>query len=302
MVLQVRAPFLLIDTNLLTYSQDAVFENMTHEQWSATIRSKVDVSWNLHRFLPPKMDFFILASSFLGVIGSTGQSNYAAGCTFQDALARMRTSSEEFGHSVALDLAWIEDIDIDATSTDRFQSMSQHVRHMGTIHTRDCLDMLEHFCDPSQSALGPDESQLLIGTSIASVLDAGSEDGLPDHLMRPMFAPFLVKRPNASAHLKGGVVSAQDDAVHAFRQAKETPERSAAVVSALTVKLSLALGLQPEDIDARKSLSDYGVDSLMSVELRNWIWRSFKAPIAVFDIMDGKSLKGVAQLVAEKAE
>jgi acyl carrier protein len=62
------------------------------------------------------------------------------------------------------------------------------------------------------------------------------------------------------------------------------------------------LGLQVEDIDPRKSLSDYGVDSLMSVELRNWIWRSFKASVAVFDIMGGKSLKGVAQLVAEKAE
>jgi acyl carrier protein len=180
--------------------------------------------------------------------------------------------------------------------------MGQHVRHIGTIRTRDVLVMLEHFCDPSQSALSPDESQLLIGTSVPPVLDAGGQDSLPDHLMRPMFAPFLVKRPNTSAHRKGRVGSAQDDAVQAFRQAKGIPERSAAVVSALTIKLSLALGLQAEDIDARKSLSDYGVDSLMSVELRNWIWRSFKAPIAVFDIMDGKSLKGVAQLVAEKAE
>jgi acyl carrier protein len=275
---------------------------MTHKQWSTTIRSKVDATWNLHRLLPPKMDFFILASSFLGVIGSTSQSNYAAGCTFQDALAEMRTSKEEFGPSVSLDLAWIDDIDIDATSADRFQSMGEHVRHMGTIQTRDVLAMLEHFCDPLQSAVGLDESQLIVGTDVPSVFDASGDNSLPSHLMRPMFAPFLVKRPNRSTNRKRGAGSAQEDAVETFRQVKGIPERSAAVVNALTIKLSLALGLQAEDIDPRKSLSDYGVDSLMSVELRNWIWRSFKASVAVFDIMDGKPLKAVAQLVAEKAE
>jgi hypothetical protein len=62
--------------------------------------------------------------------------------------------------------------------------------------------------------------------------------------------------------------------VQSFRQVKGIPERGAAVVKALIIKLSLALGLQAEDIDPRKSLSDYGVDSLMSVELRNWIWRT----------------------------
>ncbi|KAJ4303133.1 hypothetical protein N0V90_002025 [Kalmusia sp. IMI 367209] len=282
--------------------QDAVFENMTHEQWSETIRSKVDATWNLHQLLPPKMDFFILASSFLGVIGSTSQSNYAAGCTFQDALAHMRTSREEFGPSISLDLAWIEDIDVDANNADRFQSMGEHVRHMGTIQTRDVLAMLEHFCDPLKPVYGPDESQLLIGTDVPSVFDDRGEDSFPGHLMRPMFAPFLVKRQNKSTDRKRGAGSAQEDAVQRFRQVKGIPERGAAVVDALMIKLSLALGLQAENIDPRKSLSNYGVDSLMAVELRNWIWRNFKASVAVFDIMDGKPLKGVAQLVAEKAE
>lgn len=275
---------------------------MTHEQWSETIRSKVDATWNLHQLLPPKMDFFILASSFLGVIGSTSQSNYAAGCTFQDALAHMRTSREEFGPSISLDLAWIEDIDIDATNADRFQSMGEHVRHMGTIRIRDVLAMLEHFCDHLEPAFGPYESQLLVGTNVPSVFDASGEDGLPGHLMRPMFAPFLVKRPNRSTNRKRGSGSTQEDVIQTFQQVKGIPERGAAVVNAFRIKLSLALGLQAEDIDPRKSLSDYGVDSLMAVELRNWIWRSFKASVAVFDIMDGKPLKGVAQLVAEKAE
>jgi len=142
---------------------------------------------------------------------------------------------------------------------------------MGTIKTRDVLAMLEHFCDPLQPAFDPNKSQLLIGTDVPSVFDASGEDGLPGHFMRPMFAPLLIKRPNRSTDRKRGAVSAHEDAVHGFRQAKGIPERGAAVVNALMIKLSLALGLQAEDIDLRKSLSDYGVDSLMAVELRNWI-------------------------------
>ncbi|KAL1598061.1 putative secondary metabolism biosynthetic enzyme [Paraconiothyrium brasiliense] len=239
------------------------------------------------------MNFFILASSFSGIIGSTSQSNYAAGCTFQDAI--------DFGPSVSLDLALIDDIKIDATNADRFHSMSEHVRHMGTISTRDVLAILEHYYDPTQPAVVPDEGQLLIGTNIPSVSYASGQDVLPSHLMRPMFAPFIVKRPNRPKYHKLGPASAQEDAVQGFRNAEGIPKRGEAVVNALKIKLSVALGLQVEDMYPRKSLSDYDVDSLMAVDLRNWEWRNFKASVAVFDIMDGKPLKQAAQLLAEKA-
>lgn len=38
--------------------QDAIFSNMTHNQWTDTIQSKVQSSWNLHTLLPRDMDFF----------------------------------------------------------------------------------------------------------------------------------------------------------------------------------------------------------------------------------------------------
>ncbi|KAI1075992.1 hypothetical protein F5B20DRAFT_584742 [Whalleya microplaca] len=47
--------------------QDAVFESMTYAQY-----------------------FCILLSSLNGVCGALAQSNYAAGCAFQDALIRNR--------------------------------------------------------------------------------------------------------------------------------------------------------------------------------------------------------------------
>lgn len=52
---------------------------MTHEQFLGTIRPKVHGSWNLHKYLPQDMDFFVLLSSSVGIAGSRGQGNYSAG-------------------------------------------------------------------------------------------------------------------------------------------------------------------------------------------------------------------------------
>jgi KR domain len=47
--------------------------------------------------LPPKMDFFIMLSSVSSIIGNVGQANYAAGNTFEDALAHYHTVHNEKG-------------------------------------------------------------------------------------------------------------------------------------------------------------------------------------------------------------
>lgn len=75
---------------------------MPVEDFHAVIRPKVDGSWNLHTLLPSGMDFFVLLSSLAGVGGSHGQSNYAAGNTYQDALALHRTSQGEKAMSMDL--------------------------------------------------------------------------------------------------------------------------------------------------------------------------------------------------------
>ncbi len=57
-----------------------------------------------------------------------------------------------------------------------------------------------------------------------------------------------------------------------------------------------------EDVDAEKTLADYGTDSLMAVELRSWMRKDFGADVTEFDMMGGKSIKAVGELVAGKAE
>src|SRR4051794_39424590 len=62
---------------------------MTLGNFNTAIRPKVQGSWNLHQRFTD-VDFFIMLSSLLGVVGSASQANYTAGGAFQDALAHHR--------------------------------------------------------------------------------------------------------------------------------------------------------------------------------------------------------------------
>lgn len=275
-----------------------MFENMTHEQWSRTIRSKVDTSWNLHDILPDNLDFFILLSPVVGVYGFLGQSNYAAGGSFQDGLARQRTTS---GHraSVSLDLGWMRDDGVIHEST-QYQRRRAAANDINPVSTADLLAVLEHYCDPFLPPLTRDQSQLLIGASTPPEVRARGGD--TSWAMRTqLFAGFTIAQApgTMTATPSGG----GDNASQLFQQAESASERTGIVVEALRGKLARALAVDVEEIDGGKRLTDYGVDSLMAVELRNWIRRDFCANLAVFDIMDsGKTIRDMGKTVESVIE
>jgi NADPH:quinone reductase-like Zn-dependent oxidoreductase/SAM-dependent methyltransferase len=273
--------------------QDAMFENMTLAQWDLAVKAKVDTAWNLHRLLPKDLDFFILLSSLAGILGQMATTNYAGGCTFQDALARYRV--EHGQKAVSIDIGWMRDIGIVA-ETAAFQRQRLVTEDMQQIDGRDLMALLTICCDPSAPPMTPEQSQILVGLRTpADFLAKGQAP--PALLERPLFAAFSrVVGTDTTAK----VGQAADPAV-LFRAAVDTEEKVQIVISSLVAKLARAMSISPEDVELSKPLSSYGVDSLMAVELRNWIRRDFAAPVAVFDIMGGVPISTVGQLVVARS-
>ena len=82
---------------------DGVVGEQTAERLSRVMRPKVSGGWHLHeltRDLP--VELFVLYSSAAGVVGSPGQSNYAAANSFLDQLAHHRRAAG----LPALSLSW----------------------------------------------------------------------------------------------------------------------------------------------------------------------------------------------------
>jgi acyl carrier protein len=266
---------------------------MTHAQWSTTIRSKVETSWNLHNLLPSGMDFFILLSSLSGIYGSISQANYAAGNTFKDALARYRTSHNE--KAVAFNLGWMRTIGIIAENNE-YQKLRELSSDMAKIESEELMSLFDIYCDPTRPVLAPDKSQILVGVVTPGDCLAMGVDP-PFNMRHPLFSGFRrAAGVTRTSEDKDGV-----DFVSLFKAAENEDAKADVVVRAMTVKLGRALSMPPDDVDAAKPLFEYGVDSLVAVELRNWIGKEFLADVAVFDIMGGSTIVAIGALVAKRA-
>lgn len=71
------------------------------ERLSRVMAPKVDGAWNLHRATRDEdLEFFVLFSSAVSVLGSPGQGNYSAANSFLDALAHLRRAEGRPGMSI----------------------------------------------------------------------------------------------------------------------------------------------------------------------------------------------------------
>lgn len=66
------------------------------------------------------------------------------------------------------------------------------------------------------------------------------------------------------------------------------------ITRAMVERLAKLMMMPESDVDAGKPLSAYGVDSLVAVEVRNWIARETAVDVSVFDIMANVPMRALA--------
>lgn len=279
--------------------QDGVFENMTYEQWDLTMKSKVHTSWNLHKLLP-NLDFYIFLSSLSGLYGNISLSNYAAGCTFQDSLAHARNLQGQ--KTFSLDIGWMKTIGVIAES-ELFQRNRERAQDMRPIEEEELLAMLDVCCDPSRQLHRTGQStegQILIGCTTPVFFLSRGEEPIPQ--LKPRIFSALTGNLQQKTGLMNPDGRGPDNHIALFQQATDPKEKASTVVDALVAKLARALSVADDYLDTSKTLTLYGVDSLMAVELRNWFINVFNAKIAVFDIMGNTTIASMGDLVVDRSE
>ncbi|EXK33530.1 hypothetical protein FOMG_10801 [Fusarium oxysporum f. sp. melonis 26406] len=276
---------------------DSIFEAMTYAQYQDAIRPKVTGTINLHnltKHMP--LDFFIMLSSAAGVVGNSSQANYAAGGAFQDAFAHFRT--EQGLPAVTLDLGGIDDVGFVAENADYVVNLER----WGYL----TISQAEFFSMIKQAILQPQRSatncQVVTGLGTQGMAEEGS-DASPDEL------PFWFRDAKFSHLLQMGRKEVHEtDSENGLRLTESIPaaeslaEATNLICDAIIEKMAKMLGIPAEGIDASQSMAAYGLDSLVAVELRNWLFREAKADVAVFEVLGKGSLNALAGDIALKSK
>ncbi|RDL32026.1 Reducing type I polyketide synthase [Venustampulla echinocandica] len=275
--------------------RDSTFANMSFQEWEESVMPKVEGSWNLHVSLPKGMDFFILLSSVCGVFGNPGQSNYAAGNTYQDALAHHRVACGE--KATALDLGVILAEGVVAENT----QLMDHLMRQGImlpVSQPELFALLDYHCDPSLTPSEATQAQVITGLDLpARVLARGKE--IPYPIRQPLFRNM--HQIDASGQPSSNTSSQALDYKTLFAGATSLVEAGLLVSEGLRKKLSRVLGIPQDNIELNNRVESYGVDSLVAVELRNWLAKEMSADVAVFEILGGNTLVAVGLTVASKS-
>jgi NADP-dependent 3-hydroxy acid dehydrogenase YdfG/acyl carrier protein len=296
--------------------RDSLFEDMTYEEWTTSLTSKRTASWNLHTLLPRNLSFFIFLSSLSGVAGTVGQANYAAGNVFQDALAEYRNRMGEAG--VSLDLGVMGGVGVIAENDEYAQHRGGLGGVLQVVEEHDFHAILDYFChsvEDSNNGNGQStmdmsrQGQALFGLPTAGhrhklTASPSNSSNYENLLSRPLFTllSHLDTSPSSSDPTSSPTDANTPNYAHLFATAASLSSASSIVTLSLTHKLARAISIPAPDIDVTKPLHSYGVDSLVAVELRNWLAKEFGAKIAVFRLMGAKDLESVGSMVVETVD
>ena len=238
-------------------ANDGVITELTLDRLNNVLRPKVDGAWNLHE-LTQDLDLsaFVLFSSAAGLIGSPGQSHYAAGNAFLNALAYHRRARGLPATAIGWGLLAGGGMADDTGATDRAGRRGLHPMDPGQS-LAGLRRALDH--DETYIALTHVDWTRFIKATAGTVKCAVISD-LPEY--RAAF-------PAAGA---GDRLAEATGGSRPWGRlgALDGDERDAVLLDLVRAQVAEALGhSSTEAVSPTKAFADLGFDSLAAVELRN---------------------------------
>ncbi|MCX4246643.1 type I polyketide synthase [Paraliomyxa miuraensis] len=260
---------------------DGILAEQSAARFTQVFSPKVDGAWNLHELTAAlELDFFVLFSSSAGLLGSAGQSNYAAANTFLDALAAQRRGRGLPAQSLAWGPWSTSGMAAELAEVQRARMARLGLR---TLEPDRALFLLERALSRSERLLAP----------MSLDLEAVSrQQGTP---ASPLWRALL-ESPSVRATRSAGSGSWADRLVRLPAEQREVELRAGVQEEVARV---LAMG-SPKDVPVDRPLMDLGLDSLMAVELRNALARRIGASLPATLAFDHPTVVALAERLSRE--
>ena len=258
------------------------------DDWNAVVRPRVQGAWNLHNaLLGTQLDFFVMLASLAGIVGSRGQAAYAASNTFMDAFAEYR--SRQGLAAATIDIGIVIDVGYVAEHKPR-EAQIRSTAH-DVINEKELLALVK-------AAINLDSKDTYNRQTITGCR-LFPDQAFPWWAADPKFSHIVRGTQNTTdnASAKDQAVSTRDS----LKQVHSPAEIQRIIQDALVGKIASVSMTPREDIDLEKPLAAYGMDSLVAVEIRNWIANEMAANISALEFIASSSLAGLCKAVVEKS-
>lgn len=279
--------------------QDSILENMTIDDWQASLRPKVAGTWNLHSHFaqPDSLDFFVMLSSLSAIFGWASQSSYAAGGTYEDALARFRVARGL--PAVSLDLGVVVNVGNEALIVTNKLAKSGQSWLLTDELVMQALGSA--ILEPLQ------QPQVLYGLNPGPGSHWDAANSISPMGREALFLPLRYRQPATGArnqtqeHEDDSDASAKPLSVR-LQEVGSPAEAQRLVGDTIATKLAEIFMIPTGDIDMNQPPASFGVDSLVAVELRNMLMLRAAADMPIFNILQSASLATlVSDVVAKSA-
>jgi acyl carrier protein len=261
---------------------DHTLLELSAESFRTVFAPKALGALHLHQAtLGQELAFFLAYSSGAALFGSPGQGNYAAANAFLDALARLR---DRTGHpSMSVQWGPFSDVGLAAAQDNRGGRLSH--RGITSFTPEEGLQTLRRLFDHPRSEVG------VVRIDLRQWIDFHPRAaGLP-------FIADLVKE--GSGAIRGARDERARELLAQLGQAV-AGERLPLLERHVQEQLGSVLHLDPAHIDRSSPLSSLGIDSLISLELRNRLEASLGLRLSATLLFTYPTVASLARYLAER--
>ncbi|HEY9800293.1 MAG TPA: type I polyketide synthase [Leptolyngbyaceae cyanobacterium] len=260
---------------------DGILLQQTWERFKYVVAPKVAGAWNLHRLTQDTpLDFFVCFSSVASLLGSPGQGNYAAANAFLDALAHYRQALGLPGLSINWG-PWSEGGMATRLSNSQQQRWaSQGITPITPDKGRQALEKL----------LGQSYAQMgVITINWGELAQQFSTQKIPSLISELVNSVRQQSQPLAS-HTQKRLIREQWHNVSPAEQAQK-------LITYLQSTVAYVLGLNAGQMDNTQPLNSLGLDSLMTVELKNRLQADLGVDIPIAQFIEGITISDLVKII-----
>ncbi|MEH2361779.1 type I polyketide synthase [Nostoc sp.] len=260
---------------------DGVLLQQTWKRFEFVAAPKVAGAWNLHQLTQDiSLDFFVCFSSAASLLGSPGQANYAAANAFLDALAHYRQGLGLPGLSINWG-PWSE-----AGMAKRLANSQRHrwaTQGITPIKLDKGLQTLEKLLRQRHAQVA------VVTINWSEFAQQFSAQRTPSLISELVNSVRQQSKPLAAV--------AQKLLIRERWHHVSQTERKQKLITYLQSTVAYVLGLNANQMDNEQPLNTVGLDSLMTVELKNRLQADLGVDVPIAQFIEGIALNDLVNII-----